>query len=267
MSALPSLFVSHGSPTVALDPTPAHHFLRSLGERIGRPRATLCISAHWETTAPAVTASSQPPTIHDFGGFPDALYALRYPAPGDPELAAALIARLAAAGIEAGTDPDRGLDHGAWIPLLLMYPEADIPVLQLSVQTALGPRHHLALGAALAPLREEGVLVMGSGALTHNLADALGRLRAGATATGDPPPDWAVAFDDWVREVVEGGDLEALADYRERAPFATTAHPTEEHFLPLFVAAAAGGGRGHRLHHSFEFGSIAMDVYAFPRPA
>lgn len=264
MPALPSLFVGHGSPTVALDPTPAHRFLRALGARIGRPRAILCVSAHWETAAPAVTAAERPATIHDFRGFPDALYALRYPAPGDPELAATIVERLAEAGIEAGTDPERGLDHGAWIPLLLMYPDAGIPVLQLSVQPALGTGHHLALGAALAPLREEGILVMGSGALTHNLADALGRLRAGATATSEATPDWARAFEGWVAEVVEQGDLEALASYRERAPFAATAHPTEEHFLPLQVAAAAGGGRGRRLHRSFEFGSIGMDVFAFP---
>ena len=264
MSPLPTLFVSHGSPTVAVDPTPAHRFLRSLGRRLPRPRAILCVSAHWETEVAAVTAAARPETIHDFAGFPEALYALRYPAPGDPALAETVVARLGAAGIDARPDPARGLDHGAWIPLLLIFPEADIPVLQLSVQPAAGTDHQLALGRALAPLREEGVLVLGSGAVTHNLADALGRLRAGATATSDPAPDWAVAFDGWVAETVERGDLAALAAYRARAPFAATAHPTEEHFLPLLVAAAAGGGRGRRLHGSFEFGSVGMAAFAFP---
>ncbi len=264
MSLVPTLFIGHGSPTVALEPTPAHHFLRSLGARLGRPRAILCISAHWETGVPTVTAAERPDTIHDFRGFPDTFYELRYPAPGDPRLAARIVERLAEAGFEARTDPARGLDHGAWIPLLLMYPEADVPVLQLSVQPASGTGHHLALGAALAPLREDGILVLGSGALTHNLADASGRLRAGATATGEAPPDWAVTFDRWVTDRVERGDLAALAAYRERAPFAATAHPTEEHLLPLHVAAAAGGGCGRKVHESFEFGSIGMGVFAFP---
>ncbi len=260
----PTLFVSHGSPTVALDPTPAHRFLRELGTRLGRPRAIFCVSAHWETARPALTASPRPATLHDFHGFPEALYRLRYPAPGAPELAREVADLLAAAGLAAELDPERGLDHGAWVPLLLIYPQADIPVVQLSLQTALGPAHHRRLGEILAPLRARDVLILGSGALTHDLADVLGRLRAGATATSDPPPAWARAFAGWVRDVLARGDLEALVDYRRKAPGAGRAHPTEEHFLPLLVAAAAGGGRGTCLHESFEYGSLAMSVYAFP---
>jgi len=260
----PTLFVSHGSPTVAIDRTPAHHFLRALGPRLGKPSAILCVSAHWETEVPALILAPRPPTIHDFYGFPDELYRLRYPAPGSPALAREVAAMLEAAGFEAILDPERGLDHGAWIPLLLMYPAADVPVVQLSVQTDLGPAHHLRLGEVLAPLRERNVLILGSGALTHNLRDALGRMRAGATSTSEPTPRWALEFAAWVEEVIARGDLEALADYRRRAPHAAYAHPTEEHFLPILVAAAAGGGRGTKLHESFEFGSLAMSVYAFP---
>ncbi len=260
----PAIFVSHGSPTVAVDDTPAHRFLAGLGRRLGRPRAVVCLSAHWETAEPAVTGSPAPPTIHDFYGFPQALYELRYPAPGDPTLAEEIAHLLQAAGLTAMVDAERGLDHGAWVPLLLMYPEADIPVLQLSVQSERGPAHHWQLGEALAPLRQRDVLVMGSGALTHNLADALGRLRRGVIATAEPPPRWAEEFDAWITRAVEAGARDDLLHYRRRAPHAAYAHPTEEHLLPLFAVAGAGGGRGRKLHDSFEFGSLAMAVFAFP---
>ena len=260
----PTVFVSHGSPTVAVEDTPAHRFLAGFGRRLGRPRAILCISAHWETAEPQLTGSPAPPTIHDFYGFPPPLYELRYPAPGDPALAEEIAGMLRESGLSASVDPERGLDHGAWIPLLLMYPEADVPVLQLSVQTARGPEHHWKLGEVLAPLRARDVLVMGSGALTHNLADALGRLRRGATSTSEPTPRWAVEFDDWITRAVEEGAREDLLHYRRRAPHAAYAHPTEEHILPLFTAAGAGGGRGRKVHDSFEFGSLSMAVFAFP---
>ncbi|GBD41613.1 4,5-DOPA dioxygenase extradiol [bacterium HR39] len=260
----PTLFVSHGSPTVAIDDTPAHRFLSALGRRLWRPRAILCCSAHWETGWPAVTGSPAPATIHDFYGFPPPLYELRYPAPGDPELAREVVEMLREAGLAAEVDPGRGLDHGAWIPLLLVYPEADIPVLQLSVQTPLGPEHHWRTGEVLAKLRRRDVLLMGSGALTHNLADALGRLRRGVTSTSEPVPRWAVEFDAWMTRAVEAGAREDLLAYRRRAPHAAYAHPTEEHILPLFFAAGAGGGRGRKVHDSFEFGSLSMAVFAFP---
>ncbi len=259
MTAFPTLFVSHGAPTLALDGSPAHRFLREYGERLGRPEAVLAVTAHWETPAPVLGAAHRPETVHDFFGFPEALYRLRYEAPGAPTLAENAARRLAEAGFEAALDARRGLDHGTWVPLLLLYPEADVPVAQISVQPFAGPAHHLALGRALAPLREEGVLILGSGAATHNLA-AFGGKRADA-----PPAPWAAEFAEWLAETIAEGQIEALLDYRTRAPHAARNHPTEEHILPLYVAlgAAGGNGCGRRIHASFAHGVLAMDVYAF----
>lgn len=264
MTSFPAVFVSHGSPTIALEPGPTHSFLKGLGAELGRPRAILCLSAHWETERPALSTAAVPATIHDFHGFPEPLYRLDYPAPGAPELADEVRAQLAAAGLACDLDPGRGLDHGAWIPLLLMYPEADVPVAQLSIQHHLGPAHHLALGRALEGLRHQGILVLASGSLTHNLDDALGRLRGGG-ANDEAPPEWATAFDDWVAEQIAEGRPEALVDYRDKAPFGAQAHPRDEHFLPLIAAVGAGGegAPGRRLHGSFLLGSLSMAAYAF----
>ena len=263
MRTFPSVFVSHGAPTIALERGPAHAFLRGLGKDLGRPDAILSISAHWETARPAVSTAVEPATIHDFYGFPEALYRLRYPAPGAPELGDRAAATLAAAGYGCEFDPERGLDHGAWTPLILMYPEADVPVAQLSIQHHLGPAHHLAVGRALSSLRHDGVLVLASGNLTHNLEHALQRLRSGEGAD-DPPPDWARAFDDWVAERA-AGLMHELANYRDVAPFAHLAHPRDEHYLPLMVVAGAGGEgpTGSRLHASFAYASLSMAAFAF----
>ena len=247
----PSLFVSHGSPMLAVDAAqPAHGFLRNLGATLPRPEAILVISAHWETPAPSVTGALHPDTIHDFYGFPAPLYELRYPAPGKHDLAKEVAHLL---GPAAGVDLVRGLDHGAWVPLLLMYPQHDIPVLQLSLQTSLGPAHHLKIGDALNPLREQGVLIIGSGGATHNLREYF-------HPAGDQQPyeDFAA----WLHEVLTRRDRDALLDYRRRAPQAARNHPTEEHFLPLFVALGAGGVQAKRLHHSFDR-TLCMDAYAF----
>jgi 4,5-DOPA dioxygenase extradiol len=259
MTALPSIFVSHGAPTLALTPAPAHDFLKGLGAALGRPAAILCISAHWETEPAAVSAAPEPETIHDFSGFPAPLYRLGYPAPGALGLADRVVELLGRAGIPSTRDPARGLDHGAWIPLLLMYPQADIPVAQLSVQLPLGPAHHLALGRALAPLRHEGVLVLGSGGATHNLAEFRGQ------PIDAPPPTHVRAFDAWLAAAAEAGDEAALLDYRQQAPEAHRIHPREEHFLPFFVAfgAAGTGGKGRRLHASFTYGVLSMAAFAF----
>jgi 4,5-DOPA dioxygenase extradiol len=262
-NSLPSVFVSHGAPTLPFEEIPARGFLEGLGRDLGRPEAVLCVSAHWETAAPALSLAAAPETIHDFFGFPEPLYQLRYPAPGTPELARRAAALLAETGHGAGPGADqavelseaRGLDHGAWVPLMLMYPEAEIPVTQLSVQTAQGPAAHLALGEALAPLRREGVLVLGSGGAVHNLRE----WRAGDATV----PAWAQAFDDWLAEKVEAGDLDDLAAYRTRHPEGARAHPSEEHYLPLLVAAGAGGGQGRALHRSFANGGLSMAAYAF----
>lgn len=259
MNRLPALFVSHGAPTLALEPGPTRGFLAQLGAAIGRPRAILAISAHWETAAPAVSAALHPETIHDFYGFPEALYAMRYPARGAPELANQAVQLLAAAGLAAAGVADRGLDHGAWVPLMLMYPEADIPVTQLAVQTTLGPEHHWRVGEALCPLRDEGVLIIGSGSVTHNLREFASH------RYDSPPPPWVSEFNDWLHTVVTSSDRDALIDYRIRAPQAVRNHPTEEHLLPLLVAAGAAtpGSRPQRLHAAYTYGVIGMDAYRF----
>lgn len=247
---LPSLFLSHGSPMLALDEdNPAHPFLQKLGASLPRPSAILVISAHWDTPEPRLTGAQQPGTIYDFYGFPEPLYALRYTAPGDGALAGE-ISRLLQP--PAAVDPQRGLDHGAWVPLRLMFPQADIPVLQLSLQTALGPMHQLRIGEALAPLRERGILIIGSGGATHNLREYF-----------HPSGEYTVyaQFSDWLHAAMTRGDRETLLDYRRRAPEAVRNHPTEEHFLPLFVALGAGGVHARRLHHSFDR-TLCMDAYA-----
>jgi 4,5-DOPA dioxygenase extradiol len=223
-----------------------------------RPKSILCISAHWETPLPMASTAARPQTIHDFSGFPEALYKLRYPAPGAAALAERAIGLLKTAGITAQTDSDYGLDHGAWVPLMLIYPQADIPVTQLSVQFPKDARWHLAVGKALAPLCEEDVLVLGSGSAVHNLR----ALEFGADGRITP---WAEQFETWLSQAIERGDVEALANYRELAPHAARAHPRDEHLLPLFVAAGAAQGKpGKLLHRSFEAGSLAMSAWSWP---
>ena len=251
---MPTIFVSHGAPTLILEDVPARAFLASLGGLLPRPRAIVAVSAHWDTDVPAVSLARQPETIHDFYGFPEGLYRLHYAAPGAPELAARG-ARLTG----AAHDAHRGLDHGAWVPAMLGWPEADIPIFQLSIQPGQSPAHHIALGRKLAELRAEDILVMGSGSATHNLRALV---RGGAVSEPEP---WAQEFDDWLAEAVEKGDEAALTDYRVQAPNAVDAHPTDEHFLPLHVAygAAGEGARGRALHRSFTLGNLSMASYAF----
>lgn len=256
---LESLFLSHGAPTLPLTDTPARRFLTELGSAIKEPKAILVVSAHWETAVPTVNAVSRNETIHDFGGFPRALYELQYPAPGSPPIAARVAELLHADDIDCHVDRRRGLDHGAWVPLLLMYPKADIPVLQLSIQSHLGPEHHLRVGRALAPLRDEGVLVIGSGSLTHDLSEFRGH------GPNDAAPDWVNQFADWMHDALSERRMEDLANYRTLAPFATRNHPTDEHLLPLYVAMGAAGETltAERLHASATYSVLRMDVYAF----
>lgn len=259
MSPLPAIFVSHGSPTLVLDDVPARDFLRGLGAELPRPRAIVVVSAHYEARGVRVDTAARPRVIHDFYGFPKPLYDLQYAAPGDPALAADILARLERAGLAALGDQSWGFDHGTWVPLALMYPDADIPVVAVSVDPEAGPEHHRKLGAALAPLRDDGVLILGSGAFTHNL----GELRRGGRADLDAP-DWVSRFVDWTAGAIRDGRTDDLLHYRERAPDALRNHPTEEHFLPLFAAlGAGGGGKGRRLHASTTFSVLAMDAYAF----
>jgi 4,5-DOPA dioxygenase extradiol len=252
---IPSVFVSHGSPTLPFDDCAAREFLRGLGARLGRPQAILAISAHWDMPAPRLNAPARNETIHDFYGFPEALYALRYDAPSAPRLADRAGALLAEAGLVAGLDDARGLDHGAWVPLMLMYPDADIPVAQLAVQSHAGAAHHIALGRALARLRREDVLILGSGGFVHNLRRIEWQ--------GGAEPQWSSDFAAWLHEKLIARDEASLKDYRHLAPHALEAHPTEEHLMPLFAAYGAGGENVERLHQSATFGSLRMDAYAF----
>jgi 4,5-DOPA dioxygenase extradiol len=259
MSSMPALFVSHGAPTLPLEDSPARHFIAGLGADLPPPKAILAISAHWETPRPAVSAATRPETIHDFHGFPEALYRLRYPAPGAPELARRVAGLLRERGLPADIDEARGLDHGAWTPLLLMYPDAQIPVTQLSVQPQQDPRYHWRLGEALRPLRDEGVLILASGSATHNLREFRGR-----DADSEAAP-WARAFGEWLADTLEHAATEDLLEYRTRAPEAVRNHPTDEHLLPIFVAAGAGAPDvpGKRIHTSYAYGVIGMDAYRF----
>ncbi len=255
----PALFLSHGSPMMALTDSPARDFLRGLGREIGRPSAILVASAHWETREPAFNAVARNATIHDFYGFPPELFAMRYEPPGAPDLARKAAALVSAAGLDSAIDPARGLDHGAWVPLVLMYPAADIPVVQVSIQPNLDPAHHLRLGRALAPLREENVLVIGSGSFTHNLS----RLRRGAVDAPQPPD--GPAFADGCDTASTEGRTDDLLAYRTLAPYAVQQHPTDEHLLPLYVALGAGGEQTvpERLHSAAMYASLRMDAYAF----
>ena len=258
---MPSLFISHGSPMTAIMDTPAHRWLKTLGSELPRPKAILIASAHFEEDRPVFTSDEKPEMIYDFGGFPQPLYEIVYPAPGAPELALKAADMVKDAGYKTGLVQNRGFDHGTWVPLQLMYPDADIPVVQLSVQHEEGPAHHIALGRVLEPLREEGVLIMGSGSLTHNLWE-LSRSRSDVNADAR---DWVVAFTEWVAQKVEAGKADDIANYRSRAPFAKENHPRDEHFLPLPFAMGAGGAgaKGKRVHASYDYGLLAMDAFLF----
>jgi 4,5-DOPA dioxygenase extradiol len=258
--SLPTLFISHGSPMLAIDDSPARRFLLDLGKSLPRPKAILVASAHWETRGGfAASLAPHPETIHDFGGFPAALFDLRYPAAGAPEVAERAAQSVEQAGFAVHRSAARGLDHGAWVPLRLMYPDADIPVAQISLCHGGSPADHERMGKALAPLRDDGVLVIGSGAMTHNLYAYRG------VSIDEPVPAWVSQFADWMQAGLEGGEGEGLLEYRARAPFAVRNHPTEEHVLPLFVAMGAAGDapKARRLHASYQYGVLAMDMYAF----
>lgn len=257
MNALPSLFVSHGAPTFAIEPGLAGPQLRALGQALGTPRAIIVVSPHWMTRQVEITATYQPATIHDFGGFPQALYALRYPAPGAPVLAADIQRHLLSEGIPAGLDAGRGLDHGAWVPLMYLYPDADVPVVQVSLPFHANAAAAFALGRALAPFSGKDVLIVGSGSLTHNLYE----FRHG----GAQAESYVVEFTEWVRQAVIDGDQDRLLHALEQAPHAQRAHPTPEHFLPLLVAlgAASTSGPSTVLNGGIEHGVLAMESYVF----
>lgn len=251
----PALFLSHGAPTLPFDDCPARDFLRALGAKLTRPRAILAVSAHWDSPTPQLNAPLKLSTIHDFYGFPRELYGLRYEPPSAPGLAGQTSDILRKAGFSAGIDESRGLDHGAWVPLMLMFPGADIPVTQLAIQSNENAAWHIALGRTLAALRADNVLILASGGFVHNLREL--------SAPGTPEPDWVRSYASWMKTHLEMHDDVSLADYRRIAPSAARAHPSEDHILPLFVAYGAGGEKAEQLHESVTYGTLRMDAYAF----
>ena len=260
---MPTLFVSHGAPLFALEPGETGPALAQWARaHADAPRAVVIMSPHWMARTPMVMTNAAPTTWHDFGGFPRPLYSLQYPAAGNPVLAQRVLDLLEAAGIAAQADAQRPFDHGTWVPLMHLYPQANIPVVQVALPLGYGPREVYAMGQALQALRGEGVLVMGSGAMTHNLGEF------GAYGGGVPAP-YAVEFSRWVESAVARGDRTALLNYRELAPHAHRAHPTEDHFLPLFFAlGAADWGQEEAapaldyLSREILYGMLAMDAFA-----
>ena len=255
----PALFVPHGAPTFALRPGAAGAALAGKAAQLERPRAIVVVSAHWDTGVPTVGTAGTLETIHDFLGFPRALYDLRYPATGCREAADEVAAAIVDAGLPVRTDAEHGLDHGAWVPLRLMFPDADVPVIPLSIQSRTGPEGAWQLGRALAPLTARGFLVIASGNLTHNLRDYQIAVHGGAT------PAYVRAFADWMAGRLVANDLAALLDYRRQAPDGARAHPTEDHLLPLFVALGAGGdgANAERFHAGIDDYVLAMDAWSF----
>ncbi|ROZ72490.1 dioxygenase [Ramlibacter sp. WS9] len=258
MNRMPSLFISHGAPTFAIEPAKAGPLLNQLGRELPAPKAVVVLSPHWITPNVRVATAAAPETIHDFGGFPAELYRIQYPAPGSPEVAARALELLNAAGWNATADDRRGLDHGAWVPVRHLFPDANVPVLQVSMPRDLDAAGAVRLGRALAPLADEGVLLLGSGSITHNLYEFRQELDAVSAS-------YAVEFVDWARDAVRGHDEAALVNYLAVAPHAQRAHPTPDHYLPLpFAFGAAQPDAPVRvIDGGMTYGVIAMDAYQF----
>ena len=258
--AVPALFVSHGAPLFAMDAGETGPALTRWGQALREQhpglRGVVILSPHWMAHGARVMTGAQPATWHDFGGFPPALYELQYPAPGAPALAQEVLALLHAAGVPAQGDAERPFDHGAWVPLRYLFPQADLPVVQVALPVDAGPAQVYALGAALRGLRSQGVLVAGSGSMTHNLAEFFGGERA--------PAPYVLEYSRWIEAALAQGDVAALLDYRHQAPHALRAHPTDDHFLPLFFALGAAGDdlRANYLSREVMYSMLAMDAFA-----
>lgn len=254
-SRQPSLFLPHGAPDLVISGHAAARFLADYSARLSRPEGIVIVSAHWQCPGLFLTGPGPLATIHDFGGFPAELYEIHYPASANENLVGLVKDSLQTANLGVSVDPTRGLDHGAWVPLSLLYPSADIPVVQLSLGSSQDGADHVAVGRALAPLRDRDIMIIGSGGSVHNL-------RALAPE-GSPAPAWATAFDSWLETVLVENDLERLARFQSDAPHADIAHPSTEHFLPLLVSAGAGGGSVEKIHGGYSYGSIGMSAWAF----
>eukprot|EP00611_Tribonema_gayanum_P029584 TRINITY_DN7962_c0_g1_i2.p1 TRINITY_DN7962_c0_g1~~TRINITY_DN7962_c0_g1_i2.p1 ORF type:complete len:278 (-),score=59.64 TRINITY_DN7962_c0_g1_i2:566-1399(-) len=252
-----SLFLSHGAPTLATSQHPANAFLRELGKVLPKPKAVIVVSPHWMTRGFPVKQADRYQAWHDFGGFPAELYRLQYAPTGDAALADRVQAAIDAAGLPTARDTNPQIDHGVWVPLLLMWPDADVPLVQVSTSTG-DAAAHWALGVALRSLLDDDgdTLLIGSGSLVHNLREI--------EAEYAPAPDWSRAFDGWISDKLIAHDQSALLDYRKQAPNAARAHPTDDHLMPLFTAAASGGGPATKLHESFSYGGLSMSAYGWP---
>lgn len=254
----PVLFVSHGSPSLIYEDGPAHRYLQSLSNQIPKPKAIVVFSAHWDSPHLKISGAHYPETIHDFHGFSRQLHELKYTAPGSPDLAEEIQKLLGHAGFSATIDSTRGLDHGAWVPLYLAYPQARIPVIQVSISSSRGPRFHYELGRALFELREKRVLLMGSGSVTHNLQE-LSKYSLNSSS-----PMWVTSFNSWLVQQIQNHKINDLFNYQELAPYAEANHPSEDHLSPLFASLGAAAGSPFRcLHHSFTYGILSMDIYGF----
>lgn len=257
----PSLFLSHGAPDLLLSDVPARAFLAELGGRLARPDAIVIASAHHEARGVTVRAPARFRTWHDCGDFGRRLFEMRYEPEGDAALADEVMRLLAEAGLAPRRDAGDRIDHGAWVPLSLLFPEADIPVVTVSIDPTRDSRWHAAVGRALAPLRNRNVLVIGSGSISHNL-------RAVFTPAPGADRTWVEGFTEWLEAAIGANDREAILDTMAEAPEAPRNHPTDEHLLPLFFAYGAGGETtGRRLHHSYTWNVLAMDAYAFGETA
>jgi 4,5-DOPA dioxygenase extradiol len=270
MTMLPSFFVAHGAPTLAIENNAYTDFLgqfaMDFSSGYGKPEAIVLFSAHWESRTQLVSSVEQYEMIYDFGGFPDELYQIQYPAKGSPELADRIVQLLSREGISNELDTKRGLDHGTWVPLRLLFPAADIPVVQMSVNPLLVAEESYRIGKAIAPLREQNILVLGSGGTVHNLRRVDWRAQA--------PDPWAISFDQWLIEQLEVWDTEALYAYMERAPYAKEAVPRNEHFIPLLYAAGAAdlratgsalnaAPRAKLLFRDYQYGSLSLSFWQF----
>lgn len=257
-SPQPLVFISHGSPMVGVEKDAYTKALRRMGEDLPLPRAIVVVSAHWESPAPIrVTGSERPKLVYDFSGFPEELYQLRYPSPGNPDLGREIVDLVSQAGFEAKLDPNRGLDHGAWVPMIHAYPDAKVPLLEMTLPIPRSAPELLKLGQALAPLRRQGILLVGSGGVVHNL----GRLH---WDDKDAPVDpWARRFDDWIRARLEKKEVEQIRDYATAAPESKVAVPTSEHFDPLFfvLGASSEADRVVDVYEGFQYGNLSMRTF------
>ena len=260
---MPTLFLSHGAPTMAIEQSAARDFFLRLGAKLPQPKAIVIASAHWVSEPVGILGGTKPlDTIYDFYGFPYELYAMEYPSPGIGELESSITDLLETAGLEIRVHRTRGLDHGAWIPLKLMYPDANIPVTQISVDPNGSPAHHWRIGRALQSLVRDDVLVIGSGTMTHNLSE-VGNFHSADTK--DDEADYVIEFSRWMEAQIAAQDLDGLLAYREQAPYAERAHPSPEHLMPFYFALGAAGAdwRGELLHRSAVYNVINLDSYAF----